>query len=126
MIINWKYDLPPYLESAPELYSDLTKSYSAGAKFAIVFSCPNITETNYGTLTEEHFKAVQNYWSNNHNNPASFSQTQATVAYVIPKDYGFGFREATDSIWGLFPPDNLSAKIWNDTTMTLFHDTAPT
>jgi len=36
------------------------------------------------------------------------------VAYVVPKDYGFGFRAADDRIWGLFGSDDLSAKIYND------------
>jgi hypothetical protein len=36
------------------------------------------------------------------------------VAYVLPKDYGFGLRSAEDTIWGLFPADELSAKVWND------------
>jgi hypothetical protein len=36
------------------------------------------------------------------------------VAYVLPKDYGFGLRKADDTIWGLFPSDELSSKAWND------------
>ena len=121
VIINWKYDTTPYLGTGSELYSDLSQAYSAGAKYAVVFSYPNITGSNYGTLTEQHFEALQTFWYNIHHNPASFPQTQATVAYVVPRDYGFGFRSATDGIWGLFPSNNddTASKIWNDTTMTL-------
>ena len=36
------------------------------------------------------------------------------VAYVLPADYGFGFRNPTDTIWGLFPADTLSTKVWSD------------
>jgi hypothetical protein len=32
----------------------------------------------------------------------------------VPMDYGFGFRNPSDGIWGLFPADALSAKIYND------------
>ncbi len=122
VIINWKYNPPTtlYLESGNELFNDLSQAYSAGAKYAVVFSYPNVTGSNYGTLTQDHFKALQNFWSNIHNSPSSFPSNKAEVAYVVPKDYGFGFRSENDNIWGLFasdkPPANeLSAKIWNDT-----------
>ena len=32
----------------------------------------------------------------------------------MPEDYGFGLRRPDDGIWGLFGPDELSAKIWTD------------
>ena len=116
-IINWKYDQPPFLESGNELYIDLSLAYSSGAKYAVIFSYSNNASynTGYGILTEEHFEALQNFWSNIHKNPISFATPKPEVAYVIPKDYGFGFRSATDTIWGLFPADALSEKIWNDT-----------
>ena len=46
--------------------------------------------------------------------PDSFGLNQPQVAYVVPKDYGFGFRTADDRIWGLFANDTLSAKIYSD------------
>ena len=112
VIVNWKYDQSPYLESGDELYSDLSLAYSSGAKYAVVFSYPNIT--TYGTLTEQHFKALQEFWNTMHNNPSSFGSSKPAVAYVVPMDYGFGFRNPSDGIWGLFPADALSAKIYND------------
>ena len=42
VIITWKYDQSPYLESGPELYSDLSLAYTAGATYAVVFSYPDI------------------------------------------------------------------------------------
>ena len=117
VIVNWKYDQPPYLESGDELYADLSLAYSSGAKYAVVFSYPNIS--NYGTLTEEHFEALKEFWNNIHTNPGSFVSSKAEVAYVIPKDYGFGFRNPNDTIWGLFPADALSPKIWDDTNILL-------
>ena len=118
VIINWKYDQPPYLESGDELYSDLSLAYNAGATYAVVFSYPNIGP--YGTLTEEHFEALEKFWNYIHTNPSSFVSSKAEVAYVIPEDYGFGFRSPNDTIWGLFPADALSSKIWDDTVILLF------
>ena len=92
VIINWKYDQPgsPYLESGDELFTDLSLTYGSGAKYAIVFSYPQIG--TYGTLTDEHFAALQKFWNTLHSNPASFGSNKPEVAYVVPKDYGFGFR----------------------------------
>jgi hypothetical protein len=113
VIVTWKYqDQPPFLESGNELYADLSLAYSAGAKYAVVFSYPNITA--YGTLTDEHFAALQKFWTNLQNDPGSFETNKAEVAYVVPADYGFGFRNPNDTIWGLFPADNQSAKIYAD------------
>jgi hypothetical protein len=112
VIINWKYDAPPYLETANELYADLSLAYSTGAKYAFVFSYPNTT--SYGTLTEDHFNALRDFWNTLQNDPGSLGSTKAKVAYVVPADYGFGFRSSTDTIWGLFAPDSRSTKIFND------------
>ena len=90
---------------------------SSGAKYAVVFSYPQIGP--YGTLTDDHFAALQKFWNNLHSNPASFGSNKAQVAYVVPKDYGFGFRSSSDNIWGLFPADDLSSKIFEDTNNTL-------
>jgi hypothetical protein len=114
VVVNWKYTQPPYMESGTELYSDLALAYSAGAEYAVVFSYPNITDGNYGILDDEHFSVLQKFWSTLHSNPASFGSNPAQVAYIVPKDYGFGFRYESDHIWGLFPNDQLSSKIYGD------------
>lgn len=121
VIVNWKYDQPgsPYLESGPELYADLSLAYSSGAKFAVVFSFAPTNTSNFGILKEEHFAGLQKFWSALHTYPASFGSNNPEVAYVVPKDYGFGFRSPNDTIWGLFPPDSLSQKIFQDTNNTL-------
>jgi hypothetical protein len=49
-----------------------------------------------------------------HTNPGSLGENSAEAAYVVPADYGFGFRSGLDTIWGLFPPDSLSVKIFDD------------
>jgi len=114
VIINWKYDQPgsPYLESGDELFTDLSLAYSSGAKYGIVFSYPQIG--TYGTLTDDHFVALQKFWNTLHSNPASFGSNKPEAAYVVPADYGFGFRNPNDTIWGLFPADTLSPKIYAD------------
>ena len=37
VMITWKYNTPPYMESGPELYSDMKLAYDNGAKYIIVF-----------------------------------------------------------------------------------------
>ena len=72
MIINWKYDTAPYLENETELYSDLSMAYSSGAKYAVVFSYPNITGSNYGTLTDDHFEALAEVLDRHSQEPKQF------------------------------------------------------
>jgi hypothetical protein len=117
VIVTWKYDQPPYLESGDELYIDLTLAYNAGAKYAIVFSYPQID--TYGTLSNDHFEALEKFWTTINNNPASLGKSTPQVAYVVPNDYGFGFRTPNDTIWGLFPADALSAKVYDDVNFLL-------
>ena len=112
-IVTWKYNQPPYLESGDELYRDLALAYSAGAKYGIVFTYPNITA--YGTLTDQHFDALQRFWNTLKSDPASFGSNPSQAAYVIPAKYGFSFRNSYDKIWGQFPADEQTQKIYNDT-----------
>jgi len=111
-IVTWTYNGTPYIESASQLYQDMTLAFDAGAKYIVVFSYPKIGP--YGILTEAHFEALKNFWNYAHSNPQNFGINQAKVAYVLPQDYGFGFRRPDDTIWGVFPPDELSEKIWLD------------
>jgi hypothetical protein len=111
-IVTWTYNDTRYLESGDELYSDLKLAYDSGAKYTIVFSYPTIGP--YGTLLDEHFDALQKFWDYTRNNPYSRGVNEAKVAYVLPKDYGFGFRRADDTIWGLWNADELSKKVWSD------------
>lgn len=106
------------LENAPELYDDMMLAWQNGAKYIVVFDTPlNNTGTPYGDLTQEHLDTVHSFWdyTQSHKQP----QTEVDTAYVLPADYGYGFRGPTDTIWGLWPADALSAKIWNDTNTLL-------
>jgi hypothetical protein len=112
-MITWTYRQPPYIESAEQLYDDLVLAYNNGAKYEIIFSYPNITD--YGILTQEHLDAIKQFWTYTQNNaPADPQYQQVKTAYVMPADYGFGFRHAQDNMWGLWGPDNQSEKIWTD------------
>jgi len=114
-IITWTYQQPPYLESGPEAYQDMVTAYEAGAKYILLFNYPQYPETNqYGILTDEHFAAMQQFWSYASAHPRDLTQTRGEVAFVLPKDYGWGMRNVNDKIWGLWPTDDLSALIWQN------------
>ncbi len=112
-IITWEHNVAPFIESDTALYVDMVNAYKAGAKYVIIFDAPKLN--TYGILTENHLGKLQQFWNYVQDNPQDFGSQKATAAYVMPKDYGFGLRRPDDRIWGLFPPDELSPKIWNDT-----------
>lgn len=118
-IITWKYDQEPYVESDTELYNDLTLAYTNGAKYIIVFDYPKTGP--YGILNDNHFNALKRFWDYARMNPQDFDSIKAEAAYILPKDYGSGLRSSTDTIWGLFLSDNLSAKSWNDIIILINH-----
>jgi hypothetical protein len=87
-------------------------AYQNGAKYVVVFDYPKIER--YGILTEEHFDALKKFWNYIHSSPQNYGVDQGKVAYVLPSDYGFGFRSINDTIWGLWKADERSEKIWDD------------
>ena len=91
----------------------MVTAYQNGAKYILVFNYPKNNAT-YGILQEEHFEALKQFWQYVKNNPRTSDSINDRVAYVLPKDYGYGFRGPNDTIWGLWEADNLSSKIWND------------
>jgi hypothetical protein len=112
VIISWTYNHAPYIESASELYNDLVLAYTAGAKYIIVFNYPKIGR--YGVLTDEHLSVLKKFWYFALHNQWKSKGNDAKVAYVLPSDYGFGFRTANDTMWGLWEADGFSSKIWSD------------
>ena len=110
-IITWTYYEPPYITSGPEIYQEMLKAYSAGAKYVVVFDYPRYPETNpYGILTEEHFTAMTQFWDYVHAYPRdTYGKVDGEVALVLPKDYGWGTRRTQhmieDNIWGFWPED---------------------
>ena len=112
VILTWKYDAPPYIESGKDLYNDMVLAYKLGAKYVVIFDHPKLD--TYGILADEHFEALRKFWDYYHRSPQDFNSQKADIAYVLPKDYGFGLRRVDDGIWGLFGPDELSRKVWSD------------
>jgi len=106
VIITWTYDDPPYIESGVELYKDLVLAYENGAKYIIVFDSNE--EYTQGILKQEHYEALQQFWEYAKTNPRQKDQSSDRVAYVLPKDYAYGFRGPNDKIWGLWEADAFS------------------
>jgi hypothetical protein len=119
-MITWKYNIPPYMEEAEQLYDDMVLSYNNGAKYIVVFNSPdqNPNTTPYGILNQDHFDAIKRFWDYAKAHPRS-ARFAADTAYVLPRDWAFGFRGPNDGIWGLWPADALAAKVWNDTNALL-------
>lgn len=112
-IIVWTFRKPPYLESGIKMLRDMITAYLAGAQYIIVFDYPKINP--YGILEEEHFTAMKTFWNFIHFFPRSvFGKAEGQVAFVLPKDYGWGMRNVDDKIWGIWPPDDLSPQIWDN------------
>lgn len=116
-IVTWSTPQGSFLENATQLYDDMTYSWDSGANYIVVFDAPpenGTATTPYGILTTDHLNAMKSFWdyAKMNRQPA---KNPAETAYVLPKDYGFGFRGPNDSIWGLFPADSFTQKIWNDT-----------
>jgi hypothetical protein len=115
-MITWKYTQPPYVEEPLQLLRDMIFAYRNGAKYIIVFDSPanNSATTKYGILTQTHLDVIKmfRYYTQLSPVPEEFP---AEAAYVLPKDYGYGFRGPNDKIWGVFGPDALSPVIWNAT-----------
>ncbi len=109
VMIPWTYNHPPYIESGNELYDDLVLAYENGAKYVLVLD----TNKNYteSILEEEHLKALEQFWQYTQDNPRNNLQIEKRVAFVLPKDFGYGFRGPDDKIWGLWEADALSLEI---------------
>ena len=112
VIITWKYTQPPYLDTGSNIYNQMETAYNTGAKYITIFDFPyNITNNPYGTLTDEHFQALEQFW--NYANRQGPNSSHAQAALILPKDYGWGMRNPTDKIWGFWGPDDKSPLIWN-------------
>ena len=105
-IITWTYNNPPYIESGIELYNDLVLAYENGAKYILIFDSNE--DYSHEILQREHLEALKQFWYYINNNPRSSAALSERVAYVLPEDYGYGFRGPNDKIWGLWDADSLS------------------
>jgi len=106
VMITWTYNDPPYIESGEELYKDLFLAYENGAEYILVFDSNE--EYTEGILKNEHLNALRQFWDYIKNNPRDVDLQNDRVAYVLPTDYGYGFRGPEDKIWGLWEADAFS------------------
>jgi hypothetical protein len=113
-IITWTYNEPPYLESGTKILQDMITTYRAGAKYVIVFNFPY--DQPFGILKEEHFTAMETFWDMTRSQQQnSVEKVEAEVAFVLPKDYGWGMRRLEDKIWKPeWGPDDKSPLIWEN------------
>ena len=120
VIITWSNQFKPSIEDPEQLYSDMVLAYQNGARYVVVFNSPgNFTPTTeFGTLTAAHLEAMKNFWEYASVEPA-VEEYPSNTAYVLPRDYGFGFREPNDRIWGKWSVEPLSSKLWIDVNSLL-------
>jgi hypothetical protein len=114
VVITWKYDQPPYLDTATNILSQMTTAYECGAKYIVLFDYYVNNQTPYGTLTKQDFQTLQSFWENVVNNPKIIQGSiKADSVLVLPENYGWGARWSTDHIWGIFAADNTTVQYWN-------------
>ncbi len=113
IIITWKYNQTPYLDTGDAIYQQMLTSYQAGAKYLTIFNYPYDNQTAYGTMSDEHFDALEKIWNTVNN--GDVDPIRADSVLVLPKDYGFGMRRPDDTIWGFWGPDQYTPQIWNIT-----------
>ena len=109
VIITWTYTEPPYLGSGEELFDDLVLAYENGAKYILIFDSDE--EYTQSILREEHFEAMEKFWQYTKDHPRPADLLKGRVAFVLPKDYGYGFRGPNDRVWGLWETDELALTI---------------
>lgn len=105
-----------YYKTGEEMLTDMKISYQNGAKYTIIFNYPVYPEGNpYGILLDEHFVALKDFWKYVLEHPKDHGSIKADTALVLPQDYGWGFRNPEDRIWGYWGADDLSPQIWSIT-----------
>ena len=93
------------MENESELYNDMVLAYNNGAKYIIVFdSNANYTQN---VLQQGQLDSMKQFWQYVQANPRTINPVSDRTAYVLPEDYGYGFRGPTDKIWGLWNTDSL-------------------
>lgn len=112
-ILSWTNSRDPAsLMSGDEMYENLKLSYECGADYGVVFNyAPDSNGT--GLLRNEHFAAIEQFWTEIIQNPDITNNITIRTACVLPADYGWGMRSVNDTIWGLFPADERAPQIWN-------------
>ncbi len=122
-VISWKYDNPPYLDSGIEIFSQMRTAYESGAKYIILFNYYESEENPYGTLKDEHFDALHDFWSKVLKNPDEIiGSTKAEGAFVLPMNYACGLRWKQDKNWGVLEPNAQSNQVWDSLQKALVNN----
>ena len=88
-------------------------SYEAGAEYVVIFNYSEDTK-NPNTLQEEHFQALERFWSEVVQNPdVKHGGIKAEAVLVLPKNYDWGMRVVGDNIWGIWSADGITQEIWS-------------
>jgi len=112
-IITWKYTHTPFLADGQEMFEQMKTSYETGAKYVIVFNYSEDPQ-NPNILQDEHYQALERFWLEVVQNPeVTHGGIKAEAVLVLPPNYGWGMRNPTDCIWGIWETDNNSPQIWN-------------
>ena len=119
VMITWKYDTYPYLDSGKEIYNQIVTAYDAGAKYITIFNYPQLPDNPYGVMQDEHFEALKQFWNDATNHKIIHNSSTAKAAFVLPCNYGWGMRKPDDRIWGFWGPDEKSPQIWEQNTKLL-------
>jgi len=110
-IITWKYTQAPYLASGDEIYQQMCTAYENGAKYIVIFNYAEDMDAPYGTLQEEHFAALQRFWTDVNNQNIKHGETKADAVFVLPDGYGSGLRRQDDVVWGLWGANETDNQI---------------
>jgi hypothetical protein len=114
IVITWKYQQPPFLANGSEILDQMRTAYECGAKYFVLFDYYVDSDNSaYGTMTDEHFQALQSFWNDVVNNPRVVQESiKADSVLVLPQNYGWGTRWDGDKIWGIFLADAKTHQIW--------------
>jgi hypothetical protein len=114
MIVTWKYRSPPFLDDADSILEQMRTAYECGAEYIVIFNYSEMDGNYYGTMTDEHFQALETFWNTVVTNPAVVhGSVNAEAVLVLPAHYAWGMRNPNDKIWGFWSADENSEQIWN-------------
>jgi hypothetical protein len=111
VIITWKYTEAPYLPNGEEMYQDMMTAYKNGAKYIAIFNYADDMNSPDGILTEDHFQAIQRFWTDLNNNSTKHNAV-ADTAFMLPNSHGSGLRNIGDINWGIWAANQTDREIW--------------
>ena len=117
-MIEWANQSPITLQSGTQMYNDLQQAYENGAEYAVVFNY-SPKDNGTGLLQDEQFGAIQKFLTDVVQNPTFTNNVRGQNAVVLPSDYGWGMRNPSDTIWGLWCSDNSSKQVWSALQVSL-------